>query len=148
MLRPLSIALALAATLAAGAACADDKPKAGVPDLDKMQTYYLVLLYRAENPPQLSPEKSAEIQKAHLANIQRLADEGRMALAGPFVEEGDLRGLFLLQAANKDEAKQLCDSDPAIQAGRLRADIHTWFGPKGIKTVFSEEKAKAEAAGK
>jgi hypothetical protein len=68
-----------------------------------------------------------------------------MVLAGPFVEEGSLRGLFLLQAASMDEAKQLCDTDPAIRAGRLRADIHTWFGPKGIETVFSK---KGDAAAK
>ena len=109
------------------------------PDTSLMQTYYFVLLYRGEHAETIPADSLNAIQEGHMANIQRLADEKKMALAGPFTDDTPLRGIFVLKAASMDEARQLCDSDPAIHAGRLRAEIHPWYGPRGIRTVFDEK---------
>jgi len=103
----------------------------------KMRVYYLVLLYRGASwTPEETPA-TRQLQEDHMANIRRLAKEGKLILAGPFEEDTDLRGLFLLKAASLQEAKELCQSDPAIKAGRLRAEIHSWWGPEGIRVEDS-----------
>lgn len=97
-----------------------------------MTTYYVGFLYRG---PKWSPEDTPErrtIQEGHLANIQRLADEGKLLLAGPFTDDGELRGLFVFQVGSMEEAKALCDTDPAVKAGRLRVELHPWYSAKGI----------------
>jgi uncharacterized protein len=130
-----------AVTLAGTALAADrtEAPRGQPPDPGLMQTYYFVLLYRGDQAESIPADSLHAIQEGHLANIQRLADEKKMALAGPFTDDTPLRGIFILRAASMDEAKQLCDSDPAIHAGRLRAEIHPWYGPRGIRTVFDEK---------
>jgi uncharacterized protein YciI len=98
----------------------------------EMTTYFVGFLYRG---PSWSPEETPEsrkTQEGHLANIQRLAKEGKLLLAGPFTDDGDLRGMFVFQVASLEEAKALCDTDPAVQAGRLRVELHPWFSAKGI----------------
>ena len=97
-----------------------------------MTTYYVGLLYRGPSwSPEDTPERRA-IQEGHLANIQRLADEGKLLLAGPFTDGAELRGLFVFQVASLEEAKAMCDTNPAVKAGRLRVELHPWYSAKGI----------------
>jgi len=97
----------------------------------EMTTYYVGLLFRGPSWSEETPER-ARIQEAHLANIKRLADEGKLILAGPFSDGGELRGMFVFQVGSLEEAKALCDTDPAVQAGRLRVELHPWYSAKGI----------------
>ena len=98
----------------------------------EMTTYYVGFLYRGPSwSPGETPE-SQQIQEGHMANIQRLAKEGKLLLAGPFTDDGDLRGMFVFQVASLEEAKALCDTDPAVKSGRLRVELHPWFSAKGI----------------
>jgi len=86
----------------------------------EMTTYYIAFLYRgAKWTPQETAE-TARIQEEHLANIQRLAKGGKLVLAGPFTDDGELRGMFVLQGVSLDEARALAANDPAVKAGRLR----------------------------
>src|SRR5262249_28974521 len=99
----------------------------------EMTTYYMALLYRG---PKWTPEQTAEtkaIQQGHMENIQRMAQSGKLILAGPFTDDGDLRGVFVFQNVLRDEADRLCADDPAVKAGRLRVDLHPWFSAKGIR---------------
>jgi uncharacterized protein YciI len=95
-------------------------------------TAYLAFLTRGEK---WTPEKTPateEIQKGHMANIQRLADMKKLVVAGPFGDNGKLRGIFVFKVASIDEARQLAATDPAAQAGRLALQIHPWVVPEGI----------------
>lgn len=97
----------------------------------EMKTYFLVLLKKG---PMRNSHDSTTIQKiqaAHLANIDRLAQEGKIDLAGPCLHDGELRGIFVFNVASYEEAKALCDTDPAIKAGRLVAEIYPWMAAKG-----------------
>jgi|ERR1041385_1057795 uncharacterized protein YciI len=98
----------------------------------EMKTYYMVFLLKGPHRDQDSVT-AGKIQEAHLANISRLAKEGKLAIAGPFLDDGNLRGIFILVANSLEEAKKLCETDPAIQAGRLNYEIHPWLSARGSK---------------
>jgi len=98
----------------------------------KMMTAYLAFLVRGDKwTPEKTPQTEA-IQKAHLANIQRLADQKKLVVAGPFGDNGTLRGIFVFRVDSIEEARQLAATDPAVQAGRLALKIHPWVVPEGI----------------
>jgi uncharacterized protein YciI len=82
-----------------------------------------------------TPEKTpatAELQKAHLANIVRLAESKKLVVAGPFGDDTPLRGIFVFRVTSIEEARELAATDPAVQAGRLKVEIHPWVIPEGI----------------
>ena len=56
----------------------------------------------------------------------------KLVVAGPFGDNGALRGIFVFRVASIDEAKTLAATDPAVQAGRLAIDLHPWMVPVGI----------------
>jgi uncharacterized protein YciI len=98
----------------------------------KLTTAYLAFLTRgAKWTPEQTPA-TAELQKAHLANIHRLAETRKLVVAGPFGDNGQLRGIFVFKVATLAEARALADTDPAVQAGRLALDIHPWLVPEGV----------------
>src|SRR5689334_4667124 len=95
-------------------------------------TVYLAMLVRGEKwTPGQTPENEA-IQKAHLANIGRLAEMKKLVVAGPFGDDGTLRGIFVFRVASLEEARTLAETDPAVKAGRLALQIHPWIVPDGI----------------
>jgi uncharacterized protein YciI len=98
----------------------------------KLMTAYLAFLVRGDK---WTPEKTLqteEIQKGHLANINRLAEMKKLVVAGPFGHDGKLRGIFVFRVDSLEEARTLTMTDPAIQAGRLALDLHAWLVPVGI----------------
>ncbi len=98
----------------------------------QMTTAYLGFLTRGTKwTPEQTPA-TAELQKAHLANINRLAQMKKLVVAGPFGDDTTLRGIFVFKVASLAEAKTLAETDPAVQAGRLAIEMHPWMVPDGI----------------
>jgi len=98
----------------------------------KLVPMYFTFLTRGEK---WTPEKTPateEIQKGHMANINRLAEMKKLIAAGPFGDDGRLRGIFVFRVGSLEEAKALTATDPAVQAGRLAMEIHTWMVPEGV----------------
>lgn len=150
MHRRVVIAVALAAMPLL--ALAADPPKRSPRERDErgMRIYYMGFLTRG---PAWTPEvtdATRALQEAHLANIRRLAEDGRLLIAGPFAyDETDadqsLRGIFIFDTETRAEAEELARTDPAVQAGRLALRIVPWYGPYGL-TYADREAAKANAA--
>ncbi len=92
-----------------------------------MKPYVMAFLKRGPNRNQDSTT-AAQLQKAHLDNIIRMAKEGTLVLAGPFMDDGDIRGIYIFNVATVEEARKLTETDPAIQAGRLMMELHPWYG--------------------
>lgn len=102
-----------------------------VEDEYQMKQYFMVFLTAGPNRTQDSLT-AAKIQEGHLSNITRLFNEKKIVLAGPFLDKGTYKGIFIFDVATEDEVKQLLLTDPAIKAGRLDYEIHPWYGPGNI----------------
>ncbi len=98
----------------------------------EMKTYYFVFLNAAPDRPKIDSVKSAEIQAGHMANIEKMFKAGKCRLAGPFLDGGEMRGIFILDVASEEEARELLSNDPAISNGRLVPVIKPWYGPAGL----------------
>ncbi|HKF42878.1 MAG TPA: YciI family protein [Thermoanaerobaculia bacterium] len=140
MRKPLGLAALLVVMLAAPPARSEEANIG--PGGWEMTTYYVGFLYRGEKwTPEETPE-TKKLQEAHMANIQRMGAEGKLVVAGPFTDGGDLRGLYVFRAASAEEAKALVESDPAVKAGRLRFELHPWYAAKNITVTKTKEEKK------
>ena len=63
-----------------------------------------------------------------MKNIGRLADEGKLVLAGPFMDDQDWRGIYIFDVKTVEEAQKLVETDPAIKAGVFEVELHPWYG--------------------
>ena len=99
-----------------------------------MRSYVMAFLKSGPNRDQ-TEEEAQELQAAHMANIGRLADEGTLVLAGPFLDNGDLRGIYIFAVESVEEAEVLTAIDPAIKAGRLIMELHPWYGSAAVMEV-------------
>lgn len=99
-----------------------------------MKKYVFAYLKQGPNRNQDSAE-TAQIQKGHMENINSLADEGKLVLAGPFFDDTDIRGIFIFDVETLAEAEVLIKTDPAIKSGRLIMELHPWYGSAGLKAL-------------
>lgn len=100
----------------------------------QMNTLYFAFLKKGPNRKE-GDDKNPEIQelqKAHIANINRLAATRKLVVAGPFGDDGELRGIFVFRVGSLTEAQELCDTDPMIKIGRLTVELHPWQLPEGV----------------
>ncbi len=56
----------------------------------------------------------------------------KLVAAGPFGDDGMLRGIFVFRVGSLEEAQQLCATDPMVKAKRLAVELHPWLVPEGI----------------
>jgi uncharacterized protein len=100
-----------------------------------MKKYVMAFLYRGERVAEYTPEQRAEIQKGHMGNITKLAESGKLIMAGPFFGNEDLRGIFVFDVSTMDEAASLTAQDPAVAAGVLKMDLREWYGPAALMMI-------------
>ena len=101
-------------------------------DTPRMKQYWLVMLLRGANRTH-DKETAQRIQAKHIANIERLAAEGKIIMAGPmgYTYDADLRGLFIMDAKDSATAASYVKTDSAVITGRLRFEVHPWWTQTG-----------------
>lgn len=99
-----------------------------------MRQFVLVVLKTGPNKIPAGKERD-EMFAGHFANIKRLADEGKLALAGPLDGVDGWRGLFVYAVKDIEEAKQLTATDPVIIKGEMVAEYHKWYGSAAVMDI-------------
>jgi uncharacterized protein len=97
-----------------------------------MKMYVLVIL--KSGPVIIENKKTTDsLFAGHLKNIQRLANEGKLVVAGPLQKnEKSYRGIFILNVKTTEEAKTLLQTDPAIKAQLLDSELFEWYGSAAL----------------
>ncbi len=98
----------------------------------RFDQHTLVLLVRAPDAPELSDDEADALQDAHLAFRADLRDQGYLVGGGPLLNQDDerLRGISVM-SVDPATARELCEADPAVRAGRLAVQVMTWMVPAG-----------------
>jgi len=97
-----------------------------------MKIYYLVILKTGTNTTE-SKAKTDSLFRGHMENIGRLANAGKLVVAGPFQKnDKNYRGIFILNAASSTEAKALLETDPAVKHKLLEAEVYGWYGSAAL----------------
>lgn len=97
-----------------------------------MKSYVLVILKTGPNQSTNADSVSRSF-RGHLANINRLVEEGKLIVAGPLSRnEKSYRGIFILNVTTLEEAGSLLQTDPAIKAGFLDAELYNWYGSAAL----------------
>jgi len=99
-----------------------------------MRKYVMAFLKKGPNRTS-DKDEATKIQAAHMANIGKLVEEGKLAIAGPFLDNGELRGIYIFNVETIEEAKKLTETDPAIKAGSLIMELHPWYGSAALGLV-------------
>lgn len=114
-----------------------------------MRRYVMALLKSGPNRPE-DPEQAQALQRAHLDNIRRMAEEGKLVLAGPFMGRGDdghdIRGIYVFAVDSVEEAEALTATDPAVEAGSLVMELHPWYGSAALMKVNGIHASIAKAS--
>jgi uncharacterized protein YciI len=101
-----------------------------------MKQYVFCILKTGSNTTATDEEKK-ELFKGHMDNITRLAQEGKLALAGPFMKnERNYRGLYIFNVNTIEEAKALVATDPAVKANIFEAELTPWYGTAALQEIL------------
>lgn len=82
--------------------------------------FTFVFLNNNPNKPEMPKPQVDSLMAGHMANIGRLASEGKLLIAGPFFDGG---GIFVLSTASRDTAWEWLKTDPGVRANRWIIEI-------------------------
>jgi len=110
------------------------KSKAYGADDYGMRKYVIAFLKRGPNRT-LNKDSANALQSAHMANIGKMAEAGKLVLAGPFYGNDDLRGIYIFNVQSIAEAEALTNTYPAIIAGSLVMELKEWYGSAALMAI-------------
>jgi uncharacterized protein YciI/uncharacterized protein YndB with AHSA1/START domain len=96
-----------------------------------MKQYFVAFLLAGPNHNQPASEVE-KIQNEHLAYIRKNVEARNYVLAGPFEDDGRIRGMIVVAANSAEAANGIIAQDPAVLAGRLAIEIHPAWLPSSL----------------
>ena len=148
VMKPIRLALAVALLCISTPGVFADEPafdaelakKLGA-DERGMKMYVLCILKTGPKDADIKGDERKEIFAGHFANIGRLAEEGKLAVAGPFGKNDKAyRGLYIFNVATIEEAEKLVVLDPAVKAGVFVPELTLWYGSAAMMVVSDTHK--------
>ncbi|MDF3076379.1 MAG: hypothetical protein K0S09_268 [Sphingobacteriaceae bacterium] len=108
-----------------------------------MKMYVLAILKTGTN--KTADKKTTDsLFQGHMANIGRLADEGKLIVAGPLKRnDKEYRGIFIFNVKTIEDAAALVKTDPAINANLLDVELFQWYGSAALP-VYLESHEKIQ----
>jgi len=106
-----------------------------------MKMYVLCILKTGPKDAEIKGKERDDIFVGHFANIVLLADEGKLAVAGPFGKnDRSYRGLYVFNVPTVEEAEKLVVLDPAVKAGVFVYELTPWYGSAAMMVVSETHK--------
>lgn len=111
-----------------------------------MRNYVFCILKTGPKDASITDKKQRDdLFAGHMANMGRLAGDGKLALAGPFGKnDRQYRGIFIFAVATVEEAQKLVDTDPVIKSGMMIAELTPWYGSAATMLVNDNHKKIAK----
>lgn len=88
--------------------------------LAQNKSYVIVFLNKKPDAEKIDKETQTKLFEGHMANMNRLAKEGKLLAAGPFDGGG---GIFIFNTTSIEDAQGWVSTDPAVQAKRWNIEI-------------------------
>lgn len=100
--------------------------------------YYILAMLKPGSNKSADKDTLKFIFEGHMKNINRLANEGSLVLAGPMADNNDntYEGIFLFNVGTIEEAKELLVTDPAISGKFLEVDLYRWYGTAALQEIL------------
>lgn len=99
-----------------------------------MKPYVIAFLKRG-NSSNIDTSQKRLAMEGHMKNIGRMAKEGQLVIAGPFLDKGNLAGIYIFNVKTVEEARALTATDPAVKAGIFEMELHPWYGSAALMQV-------------
>lgn len=100
-----------------------------------MKTYIFCILKTGSNTT-ASAEEKKKLFEGHMANINRLAQEKKLVVAGPFMKnDRNYRGIFVFNCTTVEEAQKLVETDPAVKAKLFEVELTPWYSSASLMEV-------------
>jgi len=97
---------------------------------------YVFCLLKSGNNTTASKEETKKLFEGHMVNINKLAKEGKLVVAGPFMKnDRNYRGIYIFNVETIEEAKALVATDPAIKANLLEAELTPWYCTAALQEI-------------
>ena len=132
----LALALPLPAAAQATPAPAYDAALAASLGADEHGMRQFVLVILKTGPNKMSDaEGRKKMFAGHFANMERLAAEKKLVLAGPLDGKEGRRGIFVFATPEIEEARKLVATDPVIVHGEMVAEYHKLYGSAALMMI-------------
>ncbi len=109
------------------------------PHLDipkNIRPYFVAFLVKGDKYSEEQTPEAMEVLRNHLAYIKRETELKKYVLSGPMTDEGNIAGILIIDAPTIEEARNIVAADPAILAGRFKAELHS--------AMYAEIKSNAQ----
>ncbi|MBK7255137.1 MAG: hypothetical protein IPI04_14835 [Ignavibacteria bacterium] len=99
-----------------------------------MKQFIMAFLKSGKN---ILTDKAEEdrLQSEHMKNINKMAEDGKLVIAGPFMDNQSLKGIYIFDVRTLEEARELTSTDPAVKAGVLEMELHPWYGSAALLEI-------------